>query len=172
MDQRALLILGILKKQNAHGYQLFEFIENILGKVGEMKKATAYAILKRLHKDGYVDFEMLQEGNRPVRQVYSITAKGEELFLTLLKEELKKRENMTPTGEIGIMFLDYLPIDECIILLEEKVEKIKALLTFYTQVPSHEGIGVNLAMSHRRTLLEAEINWYENMIKELKAKQD
>jgi DNA-binding PadR family transcriptional regulator len=48
MDERALLLLGVLRVQSQHGYQINEFIERTLGRVTDMKKPTAYAILERL----------------------------------------------------------------------------------------------------------------------------
>ncbi|GAF07814.1 PadR family transcriptional regulator [Paenibacillus pini] len=61
MDERELLVLGLLMAQSQHGYQINDFIERNLGQVSDMKKATAYSILKRLDKAGYVDVSVEQE---------------------------------------------------------------------------------------------------------------
>jgi DNA-binding PadR family transcriptional regulator len=75
-DERALLLLGVLMTQSQHGYQINDFIENRLCRIADMKKATAYAQLDRLHGGGMVDIEIEQVGNRPPRKVYTITDAG------------------------------------------------------------------------------------------------
>src|SRR5690606_5170873 len=67
MDERELLLLGLLRAQSQHGYQINEFIEKNLRRVTDMKKATAYAILDRLARDGHAVTHREQEGNRPPR---------------------------------------------------------------------------------------------------------
>ncbi len=62
MDERELLVLGLLMTQSQHGYRINDFIERNLGQVSDMKKATAYAILKRLDKQGCVNVTVEQEG--------------------------------------------------------------------------------------------------------------
>src|SRR5690348_16026955 len=114
MDDRALLLLGLLRMQDLHGYQLNEFIERNLGLVTEMKKATAYAILDRLREAGYIRMSVEQKGNRPLRQVYSITPAGEAHFLYLLRENLSRADRTTFAGDIGLMFFDQLPRNEAI----------------------------------------------------------
>ncbi|WP_109431468.1 PadR family transcriptional regulator [Sulfoacidibacillus thermotolerans] len=53
--------------QSAHGDQ-----------INDMKKSTAYALLERMSRSGLVSVELLQEGNRPLRKVFSITAEGKK----------------------------------------------------------------------------------------------
>ena len=54
MDERTLLLLGMLRIESQHGYQLNEFIEHNLGRVTDMKKPTAYALLDRLEQSGAI----------------------------------------------------------------------------------------------------------------------
>lgn len=168
MDERILLLLGLLKKQSQHGYQIFEFIEHVLGKVHEMKKATAYALLKKLLNDGYISAKAEQSGNRPVKQVYSITDKGEVYFFELLKKQLQSYDNITPNGEIGLMFVDFLTHEEIIHLFESKLTAIEELLAVYEMAPPHSGIGVDLSIDHRRMLLACERDWYIEAIEKVR----
>ena len=66
-DDRSLLLLGMLKAQRSHGYQMHEFIEKNLARVADLKKATAYATLDKLAKEGLVQTTSKQVGNRPPR---------------------------------------------------------------------------------------------------------
>ncbi|HYB01600.1 MAG TPA: hypothetical protein VED37_15385 [Ktedonobacteraceae bacterium] len=44
MDERMLLLLGLLKAQSQHGYQINEFIEHNLKRMIDMKRSTAYSL--------------------------------------------------------------------------------------------------------------------------------
>ena len=85
MEQRSLILLGLLMGQSQHGYQINEFIERNLSTVTDMKKPTAYATLDKLSQNGYIDIQLEQEGNRPTRKVYSINDSG-NLFLSIIIE--------------------------------------------------------------------------------------
>jgi DNA-binding PadR family transcriptional regulator len=170
MDERELLVLGLLKSRNQHGYQINEFIETFLGTVTDMKKSTAYSILKKLHKQGYAEMFLHQEGNRPVRQVYSITPAGEQYFASLLRSNLEQMENMAVPGEIGLMFLDHLPLAEVIPLLSARLKKIAEIIQLHEKSPSHEGIGVDLSIDYRLTLLHTIKTWLSKTIVDLQEK--
>lgn len=160
MDERELLLLGLLNVQSQHGYQMNEFIERNLSRVTNMKKPTAYALLERLGQAGYVEMRAEQEGKRPPRKVYSITSSGEELFLRLLRENLARAERMTFAGDVGLMFLDHLPRQEALDLLRQRLKNLKAQISAHEQAPRHEhGLGVDLAVEHLLVLLRAEHDW-------------
>ncbi|RKN85228.1 PadR family transcriptional regulator [Paenibacillus ginsengarvi] len=169
MDERELLVLGLLMTQSQHGYQINEFIENNLGRVSDMKKATAYSILKRLDLAGYVDVSTEQEGNRPPRQIYTITASGEQRFHELLRGVLANVEHVTPSGDIGLMFIDHLKADEALALLEERLKETERLLGVFAAVPAHgHGKGVDLSISHRIALLKCDRDWLTATIQSIR----
>ena len=72
-NDNELLLLGLLRQQSQHGYQINDFIERNLSRMASLKKATAYALLERLREAGHISAVTVQEGNRPPRQVYTIT---------------------------------------------------------------------------------------------------
>jgi len=166
--ERELLILGLLKAQSQHGYQINEFIEKNLGRVSNMKKATAYAILKRLENEGYAESSPGQEGNRPTKHVYSITEKGEMRFEKLLREVLSSADDTIPAEEIGIMFIDHLSARDALACLEARLKKIERMIDEYRNVPKHNGLGVDLAISRRIRMFEANRDWLKETIAFLK----
>src|SRR5262245_28108529 len=121
MDERALLLLGLLKAQSQHGYQINEFIERNLGRMTDMKKATAYATLDRLAHEGFVNVHTEQAGNRPPRRVYSITPAGEAQLLGLLRANLAQYDSLALSGNVGLFFIDELPWDEAISCLRSRL---------------------------------------------------
>lgn len=165
VDERVLLLLGMLKVQSQHGYQINEFIERTLGRVTEMKKPTAYAILDRLSRGGYITVHSEQEGNRPPRKVYAITPAGEHLYYTLLRQHLADPERQPAAGGIALMFLDDLSVEERTELLRRRVEKLDELIATYERAPRHEhGLGVDLALEQQLYLLRAEREWLTTVL--------
>lgn len=168
MDERALLLLGLLRTQSQHGYQLNEFIEKNLSRVTDMKKATAYAVLERLSQDGFVGVHTEQEGNRPPRKVYSIRPAGEEQFLNLLRMTLAQADRLALTGNIGLMFLDHLPRDEAVICLRQRLARLDEQIAALAALPQHRhGLGVDLALTREQVLLRADRDWLLGVIQGL-----
>lgn len=171
MDERALLLLGILMAQSQHGYQINEFIEQNLSRVTDMKKSTAYATLDRLSEAGYVGMHTEQEGNRPPRKVYSITPSGMEHFLSLLRVNLSRVDEMNFASDIGMMFLDHLPYEEALPLLRERLRKLGEQISIYESAPGHGfGFGVDFAMEHHLVHLKADYQWLDSVIMRLTTK--
>ncbi|MEI6046722.1 MAG: PadR family transcriptional regulator [Chloroflexota bacterium] len=169
MNEQTLLVLGLLKAQSQHGYQINEFIERNLSRMTDMKKATAYAILERLCKGGYVRVHTEQEGNRPVRKVYSITHSGEEQFMALLRINLSTAGRMTIAGDMGLMFLDHLPLSEGLECLTARLKQVEVQLEAFNQPLTHEGLGVNLTLEHQHMLLQAEQVWLTAVLQRLQS---
>ena len=160
MDERALLLLGMLRVQSQHGYQLNEFIERSLGRVTDMKKPTAYALLERLSQGGYVTVRSEQEGSRPPRKVYAITPSGEKLYQELLRTHLATPQRTPAAGGIALMFLDDLPAAERVELVRRRLGALDELLATYAEAPKHgHGLGVDLAIEQQRHTLRAERDW-------------
>ncbi len=170
MDEQELLLLGLLKVQSQHTYQLNDFIERNLSHLTEMKKPTAYAVLERLSKAGYVEVRSEQEGKRPPRKVYSITPAGEALYQRLLRENLAQSDHMRFAGNVGLMFLDDLPASEAIAWLSQRLQDLERLITVHEQAPRHEhGLGVDLALEHVLVHLRADHAWLQSTIERLEA---
>lgn len=168
MDERALLLLGLLKTQSQHGYQINEFIEKNLRRIINMKKSTAYTILDRLAQAGCVTVHTEQEGNRPPRKVFAITPEGEEQFYSLLRENLAKSDPLLFPGDIGLMFLEHLPADEVVGYLQQRLTQVDEQLQSFERAPIHRyNRGSRLAVDHVQTLLRAERGWLQETIMKL-----
>jgi len=172
-DPNTLLLLGLLKGQRQHGYQLNEFIERNLGRFTTLKKATAYAALDRLEKKGLIEASTEQEGNRPARRVYGLTASGEAQFFALLREHLAQPEPVAFYGDLGLMFLNQLPSEETLELLGERATQLGGQIAELERVPTHEGalgrglFGVDLAVSRQLALLRADLAWLSQALNRL-----
>ncbi len=169
MDYRSLLLLGLLMSQSQHGYQIHDFIEKNLTFITNMKRATAYSLLDKLSKDGFIDVNVEYEGNRPPRKVYSINEKGSRHFHQLLLQNLSASDAHFYNGDIGLMFLDHLPADETIAALEKRKLKTKHKYEQLQLAPIHKkSSGVNFAFEHKKRMLEAELSFLTETIAVLK----
>ncbi len=168
MDERTLLLLGMLRIESQHGYQLNEFIEHNLGRVTDMKKPTAYALLDRLEQSGAIASRLEQEGSRPPRKVYTITEQGEALFHRLLRETLASAAPYIIAGDVGLMFLDAIPLSDALPLLQQRLDAVREQLAQLSKVPAHNiGLGVDLAIEHQIVLLRADETWLDGLIQRL-----
>jgi DNA-binding PadR family transcriptional regulator len=75
-------ILGLLRTQAAHGYELQRsFMEGSdLAGVVHVEQASLYAALKDLAARGVIEGTETREGNRPPRTVYALTRRGERVL--------------------------------------------------------------------------------------------
>lgn len=96
--------------------------------MAELKKPTVYALLDRLVAGGHISVQTEQEGNRPVRKVYTLTPTGRALFDELLRENLATPELGTGAGDVGLMFLHYLPPGEAVACLRQRLDRLDAAL--------------------------------------------
>lgn len=165
MDKK-LLLLGLLRRQEMHGYQLNEFIDTNLALCTDLKKPTAYYLLDQMSKDGWISAETVQEGHRPPRKVYRLTEPGETAFQRLLRENLSAYLPADFPGDLGLAFLDELSPAEARPLLEAQKAQAAARLAQMRAIPGHAG-SLGLIFAHQIHHLEAELAWLEHVFAEL-----
>ena len=73
MDARELLLLGLLLREEMHGYSLSHFLERRFGQIVVLNRSTAYFLLSRLERRELVATATEREGQRPERRVYRLT---------------------------------------------------------------------------------------------------
>ncbi len=170
--ERQLLLLGILRAQKMHGYQLNDFLEKHYDFVTDLKPSTAYYLLDKLATDGYVQMHQEQVGNRPQRRVYEITPKGEAYFIELLRANLRTRDRPIYGDEVGLAFLSDLTPDEVRGYLMDKVALLRDELAELRRMEhavsdGNAGQDVYLTLEHHITLVEADLRWWERLGKRL-----
>jgi len=161
--ERKLLLLGLLNSSDMYGYQINEMIDQHLGTSVQLTKPTAYRYLNQLAEEGYISSTAEQDGNRPVRKVYSITPKGKEAFNTMLRESLANYAPSPSHSTIAIAFLDEVSPEEALPLLEKRQQKIRNLLEGFSADVDHSG-SFSYMISHQIRHLEAEWAWLNDII--------
>ncbi len=164
--ERELLLLGILRRQQMHGYQLIEFIDQNLGTCTDLKKPTAYFLLEKMTQKGWITFEQNQSGNRPLRRVYRLTPAGEQAYQELLRAVLRTYTPAPFPADIGLAFLDQLDPAEARELLEAQMKNMQEYQEVLHTAPAHPGTA-HWMIEHQITHLKNEIAWLQKIIHRL-----
>jgi DNA-binding PadR family transcriptional regulator len=164
-DDRQLLLLGLLRIQEMHGYQLNQFLEEHLDFIANLKPATAYYTLEKMAERGLVEVHLEQAGNRPPRQIYTITAQGEQHFQELLRRNLARYDMQESADDIGIAFLADLPMDEARRLLAQKREMIEAKLAKIQDAASRVSVSdaTHLSLLRAESHLQSDLAWLKQV---------
>jgi DNA-binding PadR family transcriptional regulator len=165
-DHRHLLLLGLLRRQEMHGYQLAEFLDGELAMCSDLKKPTAYFLLNKMAEAGWITQEESREGNRPPRHVYRLTAAGDATFFTLLRSNLITHSATYFSGDIGLALLDALPAQEAAALLRQRRDATAANLAQVQSVPQHGG-SAQWVIEHQIVHLNSELAWIDQVIQRL-----
>jgi DNA-binding PadR family transcriptional regulator len=165
--ERELLLLGFLRREQAHGYRLNEFIEREMVTCTDIKKPTAYFLLDKMAKQGWIARHETREGNRPPRRVYRLTARGEAVYQKLLRENLSSFIAAKFPGDVGLAYADDLDPQEVLVLLAERRAALAAHLEDTRQAPQHAG-SLQLLVDHQVLHLEAELAWLDQVMDRFK----
>lgn len=164
--EREMLLLGLLRSGERHGYQINDFIERTLSFCADVKKATAYFLLDKMEGRGWVTASEHREGNRPPRKVYAITPEGEAAFQRLLRENLATFASARSASDLGLAFLATLPPAEAVSLLRTRREALVRELADIEAAPRHHG-GIQLLIDHQIHYLDSERGWLDETITSL-----
>lgn len=169
--ENELLILGLLRNQAMHGYQLMERIHKVMSVCADIKRPTSYLILEKMKKSGWVTSSTVKDGKRPERRVYQITEAGEGAYQSILRKSLRSPLKMDSKGDIVYGFIQDLPNEESITLLDERKQLLEKDLAEVRSIPSHSG-GPKWVIEHREQTIEREIQWVNLIIGRLSNPQE
>lgn len=167
-----LVILGLLKDRPLHGYELKHIIEHHMGDWTNIAFGSIYFALKKLKEEELVEeLGVEQQGNRPSRRMYGVTAVGRNEFYRLLEELFASVERDYYPLDIGLFFLSELPPEKRLPLIERRIaameEVLKHLEGHETETRRNPRVPPVAAaiFSHTRHHARAELSWL-NEVKE------
>jgi PadR family transcriptional regulator PadR len=80
------IVLGVLRKTDRYGFEIYKTIRDATGGEYEIKEATLYATFRRLTKDGLVEAYWGDETQGGRRKYYRITDAGRAVFTQSVKD--------------------------------------------------------------------------------------
>jgi DNA-binding PadR family transcriptional regulator len=86
-----LMLLGALLEKPMNAYEMKKMVEyrNLKYWV-KISSPSIYKNLVKLHKGGYLDAEVVREGEMPEKTIYTINGKGRQYFRNLMKRYVEK----------------------------------------------------------------------------------
>ncbi len=164
-----LAILGLLKDQPMHGYQLSRELGDQLGGFWRVSYGSLYPTLRRLERQGEVEAVPSPEASVGRRKnVYRITAQGEEAFLHLLQETPHDNQTEDQRFRVRLAFFRYLPPETRIRMLERRRAFLEERLNTISDSLRHTRARVDdytlALMEHGRSATESDIAWVDGLI--------
>ncbi|GAC1360559.1 MAG: PadR family transcriptional regulator [Ktedonobacteraceae bacterium] len=100
------IILGLLKSQPMHGYEMFQKFENsTLGEIIHLEMNQMYAFIKKLEKLGYIETILETQETRPPRKIHSLTQSGDAVFQEWLTQPVEKPRDIRMLFLIKLYFV-------------------------------------------------------------------
>lgn len=169
-----LVILGMLRRQPLHGYEIKHIIEDHMGDWTSIAFGSIYFALGKLVEEEFVvKIATEQEGSRPSRSIYQITDAGRQEFMRLLRQVWQDVERHYFTFDIGLSFIDALPIEEVTGYLRGRVEQLEAILqhldVHQEEQLSHDEVPRLAAaiFEHSRIHFQAELSWTQDLLEKI-----
>jgi DNA-binding PadR family transcriptional regulator len=170
-----LVILGLLRDRPLHGYEIKHIIEEHMGDWTDIAFGSIYFALSKLAEEEFIEkIATEQEGHRPSRTIYQITQTGREEFERLLREVWQNLEHHYFTLDIGLAFIEALPIEEIKGYLRQRVAQLEAinqhLEAHQAEVMTEEESPremVKAIFNHSRVHFEAELAWTRELLEKV-----
>ena len=154
------VILGILMKQDRHGYEIHHLLSSGLGRAWYAGISQVYALLKRLEAAGKVVSSVEHQDNRPARHIYEITPKGREAFLQWVYTPLERLRDLRLEFLAKLFFISALNLSGSDELIKKQMEIFRKQLRGIKQQDknTHEEFE-HLVLRFRIGQIEAVLSW-------------
>jgi DNA-binding PadR family transcriptional regulator len=187
-----LAVLGLLKEQPLHGYELRKRLSDALGLLWGVSYGSLYPALRRLERSGAIEvveagaaeapaapmpatgsiggeaaaarMRRLTKGSRRTRKAYRLTAHGEQMFGELMTSDSGGGAEEERSFALKLAFCRYLPVDARLELLERRRADLAARLS---RARGSRSGGDHYALSlleHRRKSTERDLEWLDELI--------
>ena len=170
-----LVILGFLRGRPLYGYEIKNWIEAIMGDWTNIAFGSIYYALGKLAAEGFIEkVGTEQEGSRPSRTVYQITAAGREEFTRLLQATWSEVERQYFAFDIGLTFMSALSTEKVKESLQQRVQHLEHTLQHLDahereqsaneHAPNHLMAAV---FNHHRVHFRAELEWTRDLLQKV-----
>jgi DNA-binding PadR family transcriptional regulator len=168
MDLR-LVIMGLLMQGPTHGYDLKQTLERELSPFLELSSAPLYYTLKKLEQEGLVTKWSTVSGRRPIKYVYSLTAKGQVEIKELLLKNITYLHRPSFNLDISLYFLNFLDPQDVVETLKGRLRELRKLK--YLLQRQKKGLESDAAhrreyiiIAHNIRVTEAEMEFVKDLI--------
>lgn len=171
MSSIRLFILGSLAERGPmHGHALHLLAEEEkIDKWADVSPGAIYGAFKRLATEELIEpLRVEREGNYPERQVYSITAAGEESLTQIRREALESVVYRHDPVDLALARLDDASVESLETTLRQRHAQLTAALADHLmlmeRIARYLTVIEKNVMRHRVHRLMAEIAWHEELL--------
>ena len=164
-----MVIMGLLMKGPAHGYDLKQTLERELSPFFEVSATPLYYTLKKLEQEGVVTKWSTVSGRRPKKFVYSLTAKGQEEIKELLLKNITYLHRPSFNLDISLYFLNFLNPPDVVNTLKGRLRELRKVKFLLDR--QKKGLKPDAAMrreyiitAHNIRFTEAEMEFVQDLI--------
>jgi DNA-binding PadR family transcriptional regulator len=168
--------LGALELEgDMHGHQLRQLAEKEhIDMWTDITVGGLYGALKRLAAEDLIEeVRTEREGSYPERQVWRITNVGRVALTSLRIQGLQEIVVKPDPFDLAFARFDLTRADTLPGVIEARIARLRAMLTesdsHTERVRQYLSVGELHVMKHKADRLRAEIDWHENLLKDLPA---
>ncbi len=166
-----LVILGFLRDRDLYGYEIKQLIEDRMGDWTSIAFGSIYHALGKLADEGLIEMTATeQEGGRPSRTVYRITDSGRREFMSLLRGVWQDVERVFYTIDLGLFFMNALPLEEVKGYIQRRIGHLEAVLAHLETHRAEElpekpyAALADAIFDHSVGQYEAELAWTKELL--------
>lgn len=184
MAKNELVSLAFLLIKPMHTYAIGKLIDDIqLECWAKISRASLYTTLKKFEKSGEVAVKMVQEGNYPARKIFSITEKGQALFVKEMEAAIGDCSEINSVlfylginfffqidSELGLQWSEQRKnfLIECQTILQQNCDEYRQL-DYQTPLISVEAVYGNVqtaldGVEKFQTLLRERSDYFDNFL--------
>ena len=171
-----LVLLGMLKTGPQYGYELKSRIEQEMGDWTSIAFGSIYFALKKLTGERFIEQTGTeQQGSRPSRIIYRITAEGEAEFHRLLEKAWNDDNRVYFPFDIGLYFMREMEKEKRIKIIDDKIQRAEKSISYLkahrdtSMQNPHIPAEATAIFSHSFYHLEAELAWLREVKTEMQS---
>ncbi|BCJ98914.1 PadR family transcriptional regulator [Anaerocolumna chitinilytica] len=165
-------VMGLLHKRPMNPYEVAKLSDKeVIQRWFPMTAASIYTTIKNLEKKGYIAGKSVQEGNFPVKTVYSLSESGEKELSEDLANGLASYEAEASNFGIALFHISSIEKKDALSYLRERLVKLETLLSdtqehlelYATKIP----FNMKMMLIYQQNRLLMEIKTTEELIIEI-----
>jgi len=162
LSNQEFVVLGIIMDGATHGY---EICQSELNHIWHIPISQTYVLLRRLEKGKMITFQLLREGHRPQKKVYTLTDEGREAFLSWVGKPAEKIRNIRTEFLSKLFLIRKLRLDMEITLITAQLKICKTRKKCIDgDTPAGTGTFKDMISLYRHTMIDATIRWLEKCL--------
>lgn len=178
-----MLVLAVVRLlEPVHGYDVRrELLSWRADDWANVKPGSVYGALNTLERDGLISVdEVGQDGGRPERTTYRLTAEGEKQFGEMLRDSLFADDQLKHPYLATVALFPQAPKDDVVAALRSRILKFEAELVFLDREearilagsgnpaetePHHVADAIRLSADHAR----ADLTWTRKTLQRIES---